>query len=111
MATIINSAQAAALCKAWSAQHKAFHVVNLKKDGTLRTWNVNPKAGRSRIKGTGKPLPLNSDMIHVWDDRCSKPRDSKGRFMPLPPDADGWRTLNTATIRELRRGKEVYLVA
>lgn len=111
MATIINSAQAAALCKAWNSEHKAFSVVNLKKDGSRRDWIVNPKAGRDRIKGTGKPLPLNSDMIHVWDDRCSKPRDSKGRFMPLPPDADGWRTLNTATIRELRRGKEVYLVA
>lgn len=114
--TKITLEQAQALVRQWNAENKAFRVVNVKKDGDTRPWIVNPKAGRAALKGTGKPLPINSDMMHVWDARCVQPRDEKGRLMPIPADANGWRTLNTKTVRELSRGArgknpEVYIVA
>jgi hypothetical protein len=109
--TLIDAAMAKTLVKVWNKGSKAFMVANVKKDGQARVYNVLPAAGRAQIKGTGKPLPLNSDMIHVFDGRVAQPRNEKGRFMPIPANADGWRTLNTATVTELRRGHEVYKVA
>jgi len=106
--TLIDVSMAKALVKLWNKGNKAFMVANIKKDGQARVYSVLPAAGRAQIKGTGKPLPLNSDMVHIFDGRVAQARDARGRFMPIV--SSGWRTLNTATVTDLRRGPEVYKV-
>ena len=109
MTTTISRADAAALIRKWNGENRIFVAHNVKADGSRRLWNVNPKAGRGFILGTGQAQVTNPDHIKVFDMLAAQPRDTKGRFGKVV--TNGWRTLNMATVTELRRGKEAFTIA
>lgn len=87
---------------------RMFSATNKKVDGTIRKWIIAPKAGKSQIKGTGSSRPTHVNLPAVFDLSSSQARDAKGRFQPVT--ANGWRTLNLATLIEIKRGGTIYRV-
>lgn len=105
----ISRTEAQAIVRKWIGENRIFSAVNVKADGSTRLWNVNPKAGRGFILGTGTAQVTNPEHVKVFDMLSAQKRDAKGRFVKV--DANGWRTLNMATLKTIRRGNEVFTIA
>lgn len=89
----ISHAHAVALIDRLLQGTNIFSVENIKKDGTPRRFLICPKAYRAEIKGTGHALnPLNSAMVRRVPDMSADTSEGKAH----------WRTLNMATVRQIK---------
>ena len=96
------------LVKKFMADSKIFAALNINVKGEPRLWSINPKAGRGFIVGGQTAQTTNPNHVKVFDMRAAQPRGEKGRFAPV--NANGWRTLNPATLVSIKKGNTTYWI-
>ena len=88
-------------------RNRNFTAVNTLASGDKRKWTIAPKGGRKLITGSGSAISA-ANIVKVFDIHSAGARGPKGRFQA--PVGNGWRSLNTATLSEVKIGHVIYRV-